>query len=290
MVAVWAVLQLARAAFTDRSLALAAVLAFAWFPMNAREAALINNDVLARTLGAVALMLCAARIAGDARTRTIAFAAVAAAVALLIKPTTMSLFGALFVTLLLSAKTLASRLRIGLGGLVLIAAVLYFWRTQQTTVLPRTIEAFFLRIERGFSLETFSVLWRTFIGAFNWNSREMSSTTYVVAAGVLALAALSGFSALFHTRRGVSRPILALCFAAAAFQIVLVGLRGMGQGRYLMPVLPALAVIFAVGLIGPFSDFRRPTALRLFAALLCLYDAVFLWGGLVPNEYLLWSS
>ena len=40
-----------------------------------------------------------------------------------------------------------------------------------------------------------------------------------------------------------------------------------------------LFAVVAVGLIGPFSDFRRPMALRFFAALLCLYDVVYLWGG-----------
>lgn len=290
LAAVWIVLQLANVAFTDRSLAVAAVLAFAWFPLNARQAAVINNDVLARTLGAWVLMLCARCLAGDERRRTFALAAVVAAVALLIKPTTMSLFGALYVTLFLGAKTTAQRLGVAFVGLGVIVGVLVFWREVQTTVLPRNLPAFFDRVQRGAAFDTFAVLGKTFIGGFNWLTREMSSTAYVVVSGVLGLAFFSAFTALFHTRRGVSRPILALCFVVVFFQLVLIVLRGMGHGRYMMPVLPAMAVIVAVGLIGPFSDFRRPMALRFFAALLCLYDVVYLWGGLVPNEYLVWGS
>ncbi|MCC7014083.1 MAG: DUF2142 domain-containing protein [Planctomycetes bacterium] len=290
LASVWIVLQLASVAFTDRSLALAAVLAFAWFPMNARQAGVINNDVLARTTAALVLMLCAKRLAGDDRLRTLIFAAVFAALSLLIKPTTTSVFVALGVTVFLSAKSIAGRLAIASSGLVLLAGAFYVWRTQQTTVLPRTVAAFFERIERGFSLETFTALGKGFLGGFNWLTRDLSTPTYLALAAFLALTMLSGFSALFHTRKGVSRPVLALCFSVVAFQLALVVLRGVGHGRYVMPALPALSLIVAVGFIGPFSEFRRPTALRVFATLLCLYDVVFLWGGLVPNEYLVWSS
>lgn len=290
---VWIVLQLARAAFSDRSLVIAATLAFAWFPMNARLGAVVNNDVLARTLGALVLMLCARRLAGDESRRNFALAAAAVALGLLVKSTVMSLAGVLYVTLALGANSGPKRARlalVSLAGAAVLAGVLWIWHTQHSPVLPRNLDAFLLRIERGASLATFRELWHTFVGGFNWYSREMSNASYTLAAVIAGLAGLSAFSALFHTRRGVSRRVLGLCFALLGFQVLLVVLRGEGQGRYLMPALAALAVIFAVGLIGPFSNFRRPAALKLFVLLLFVYDALFLWGGLVPNEYLVWGS
>jgi len=157
-------------------------------------------------------------------------------------------------------------------------------------VLPRNIDAFLLRVERGFSGKSFAELGRTFVGGFNWYSRDMPATAYVVAALLGALALVSSLLALRYPPRGISRPILSLAILVFVFQIVLVVLRGVGQGRYLMPVLPALAMIAVVGLVAPFSAYRRPVVTSAFAFLMVVYDALFLWGGLVPNEYLLWGS
>lgn len=290
---VWVALELARCAFSDRSLVIAATLAFAWFPMNARLGAVVNNDVLARALGAVVLMLCARRLSGDESRRTLALALGAVAFGLLVKSTVMSLAGVLYVTIALGATTPAKRRGLALvtvAGAALLAGVLWLWHTQHSPVLPRNLTAFLERLERGASPATFRELWHTFVGGFNWYSRELPERTYTVAAVVAGLAGLSAFTALFHTRRGVSRRVLALCFALIALQVGLVVLRGEGQGRYLMPAMAAIAIVFAAGLLAPLSGFRRPAGLRLFATLLFVYDAIFLWGGLVPNEYLVWGS
>jgi hypothetical protein len=57
-----------------------------------------------------------------------------------------------------------------------------------------------------------------------------------------------------------------------------------------MPAMAALAVVFAAGLLAPLSNFRRPAGLKLLAMMLFVYDALLLWGGLVPNECLVWGS
>ncbi len=293
LASVWVVLQLACCAFSDRSLAIGATLAFAWFPMNARLGAVVNNDVLARTLGAVVLLLCAQRLAGDASRRTLVLAAALVALGLLVKSTVMSLAGVVAIAWMFGGERSARWRNVLLGVVAcaaVIGAVLWLWHVQHSPVLPRNVDAFLARVQRGASLETLGELWRTFVGGFNWYSREFSPTTYAVAGVLAGVATLSAFSALFHTRRGVSRPVLGLCFALLALQVLLVVLRGEGQGRYLMPAMAALAIVFATGLLAPLSNFRRPAGLKLFAMLLFTYDALFLWGGLVPNECLLWGS
>jgi hypothetical protein len=293
LASVWVVLQLACCAFSDRSLVIGATLVFAWFPMNARLGAVVNNDVLARTVGAVVLALCARRLAGDGSRGTLVLAASLAALGLLVKSTVMSLAGVVVLTLVFGGGV-STRLRtvvLGLGaGAAVVAGILWMWHVQHSPVLPRNLDAFLARVQRGASAETFRELWHTFVGGFNWYSRELPSWMYTVAAIVAGLAGLSAFSALFHTRRGVSRPVLALCLALIAMQVALVILRGEGQGRYLMPAMAALAVVFAAGLLAPLSNFRRPAGLKLLAMMLFVYDALFLWGGLVPNECLVWGS
>lgn len=293
LASVWIVLELACCAFSDRSLAIAAALAFAWFPMNARLGAVVNNDALARTLGAAVLMLCARRLAGDSARGTLVLAAALVALGLLVKSTVMSLAGVVALAWMFGGERSARWRNVlfgVVGSAVIVGAVLWLWHVQHSPVLPRNVDAFLARVQRGASLETFGELWRTFVGGFNWYSREFSPTTYAVALALAGVATLSAFSALFHTRRGVSRPVLGLCFALVGLQVLLVVLRGEGQGRYLMPAMAALAVVFATGLLAPLSNFRRPAGLKLFAMLLFTYDALFLWGGLVPNECLLWGS
>ena len=101
---------------------------------------------------------------------------------------------------------------------------------------------------------------------------------------MLTLAGLA--LALLLRRAGVERRLLYLCLAAVGVQLVLIVLRGVASGRYLVPALPALGVLCAAGLTAPFPERARGALLRAAAAVLFAAAAAFLWGGLVLHQYL----
>ena len=67
-------------------------------------------------------------------------------------------------------------------------------------------------------------------------------------------------------------------------------LRGVSAGRYLFPVLPAAAVLLAVGshALGP-KFTRKRVAAGLVIGLIA-FDAMFLWRGLLVEQYLVWGD
>jgi hypothetical protein len=113
---------------------------------------------------------------------------------------------------------------------------------------------------------------------------------YVAFAVIGAFALASSLVMLVRGPAGVSRPILLLSLAAIAIQLGLVVLRGLGHGRYLMPVLPAIGLVVVVGLLAPLHRYWRPRIAMLYVLALVGYDALYLWGGLVPNELIVWGS
>ncbi len=284
----WCGLEFARRMFTDRSLALATAVAIAWYPMHARQAAVLNNDVLARVLTAAVLMLCARRCAGVGRKYEFGLALALALFAPFVKPTAASAIGVLIVAWL-ARSNLRRVLVPALGGAAAFAAAVWFL-LRNSPVMPKSVAAFAKRIGAGLSLDTFEEMGTTFVGAFNWYSRELPSWAYALAALLGAVAFVSALVALRRRRAGVSQVLLVVCFAALAIQFVLVVFRGVGHGRYLMPALPAIAALFVVGLLAPLPAKHRPRAAALFIAAFVAFDALFLWGGLVPNEWLAWGS
>ena len=290
-----ACLLFARHAFDDERLAICAALFCAWLPMHARQAALVNNDVLARTLVAFVFWLCARQIAGRARAWELALAVLLCALGLLAKTTAAGGLALLVLALPFRSKALALRGRsVALAALVaLVVAIaalgVWLWLGQHNPALPKNVEALRLRLSRGLSLESLAEIWRTFVGSFNWYSRDLPRGVSAALGTLAALAALAALATLVRTPSGLSRRLALLCFAAVAIQLALVALRGVAHGRYLMPVLPALGVLAAAGLVA-LPERWRTRAVFAFALALALYDAVFLWAGLVPNEVLLWSA
>jgi hypothetical protein len=88
----------------------------------------------------------------------------------------------------------------------------------------------------------------------------------------------------------VDRRTLAFCIVTVVAQAALVVLRGVAAGRYLMPALPALAVLACAGLLGPLPERRRPLAVALLGGGLLVFDGLVLWAGLVWNQYALWGA
>jgi hypothetical protein len=293
VVTAWIGLLFARRVFDDPSLALCAAVCIAWIPMHARQAALVNNDVLVRTLSALVLLLCARQVSGEARRSELAIAFAVAGATLFVKSNAVGAMLVLMLTVLARMRAVANRGRaiaFVLGGLVFLAAAVWVWHTQHSPVVPRTIAGFVDRVTRGVSAATWRETWTTLVGSFDWYSRPMGTSIYLAAAlfGVLALA--GAITAVVKRPSGVSRAQLLLCFAAVAAQLALVVGRGVGHGRYLMPAVTAFGALCVAGLVAPLPQRWRPRAALAFCALLVAYDAVFLWNGLVPNEYLVWGS
>lgn len=266
----------------------------AWIPMHARQAAVVNNDVLAKVVGGALLFAAARQLTNEKRQlkpSAIASLLVLIAIAFVTKTTVFGCVlcaGLAYVTAPArgdAGKTLAASL--ACGG---VLAVGYgYWRATHSPSLPTSWGQLSERLEQGLSSTSFSELWRTSVGAFNWYSRDLP-------AGVTTLA-LTGFSlllcaALWQLRRPGKndRGILTLCLLALITQYGLIAMRGVSAGRYLFPVLPAIATLLAVGVtnLGPKFTRRRVVAGVVIAFL--AMDAVFLWRGLLVEQYLVWGN
>jgi hypothetical protein len=293
VITAWIGLLFARRVFPDPWLALCAGLCIAWLPIHARQAALVNNDVLARTLSALVLLFCARRLDGETRRFELALALAVAAGALFVKSTAAGALVLLVLTVLAQWRSPAQRSRAIAFlscALLMFAAALWLWERQHWPGLPRNVKALVSSVRDGLSSAAWSELWTTLVGKFNWYSRAFPSSIYVAAGVVCALALVGAVVCYVRRSSGVSRAHLVLCFAAVALQLALPVLRGVGHARYLMPAVPAFGALFVAGLVASLPERWRARAVLVFCASLVAYDAVFLWSGLVPNEYLLWGS
>ena len=266
----------------------------AWIPMHARQAAVVNNDVLAKLIGGALIFAATRQLTKEKRELdlpSIAWLIALIVVAFLTKTTVFGCVlcaGIAYVTAPArgdAGKTLAASL--ACGG---VLAVGYgYWRATHSPSLPTSWGQLSERLGQGLSGTNFSELWRTSVGAFNWYSRDLQ-------AGVTSFA-LIGFSllllaGLWQLRRpsGLDRGVLIFCLLTALTQFGLIALRGVSAGRYLFPVLPALAILLAVGAtnLGP-KITRHKVIAGVVIAFIAL-DAVFLWRGLLVEQYLVWGS
>ena len=266
----------------------------AWIPMHARQAAVVNNDVLAKVVGGALLFAATRQLTKEKRELdlpAIAWLLVLIAVAFLTKTTVFGCVlcaGIAYVTAPArgdAGKTLAASL--ACGGVLAIGYG--YWRATHSPSLPTSWGQLSERLDQGLSGTNFSELWRTGVGAFNWYSRDLP-------AGATSLA-LTGFSLLFFAglwqlrRQGkTDRSVLIFCLLVCLTQFGLIALRGVSAGRYLFPVLPALAILLAVGAtnMGP-----RVTRHKVVAGVVIAFialDAVFLWRGLLVEQYLVWGN
>lgn len=291
----WAAWVFAHAAFSDRWLALAAAVTIAWFPMSVRQGVVVTNDTLARTFGAIVFAVCAVQIRDEGRAKPWLVASALAVLGLMVKTTTVGLIGVLLFAFVLKLRSRGGRmlsraLALAAGAVVVVSIAVLLLYLRHSPALPKNLSALFGRIESGLSPATLAELGRTWIGTFNWNSRALPEGAYLAFAAFGTLALVSSFAMLVRGPNGVSRPILLLSLAAIAIQLLLVVGRGLGHGRYLMPVLPAIGVIAVVGLLAPLHRYWRPRVAMLYVLALVGYDALYLWGGLVPHELLVWGS
>jgi hypothetical protein len=176
------------------------------------------------------------------------------------------------------------------AGLALVAAAAAYWNRQHNPALPRGLATYIERVDEGFSLPALYKLWGRFVGRLNWNSRGLPGAAYALSVVTLALAGLGSFAALLRGRDAVRRPVLLLSVAALVAQAALVFLRGVPEGRYLVPAVPALGVVLAAGLVAPWPAALRPRAALALAAALVVFDAVYLWRGVALHHYLVWGA
>ncbi|MFN0243418.1 MAG: DUF2142 domain-containing protein [Planctomycetota bacterium] len=283
-----------RTVIADERLALLGAALIAWFPMHARQASLVSNDVLANTAIAAVFWLCGRWLAGRSGKLDALWLLVACAVGLFTKTTSASAVVVIGFAVALRARprgSAALRTRwLPLGAVGLLAAIAFAVWIRKSPALPRSLGRLQLRLEQGLSLDMLAETWRTWIGAFNWYSRELPDGVYAAAAVVAALALLGASRALYKPPAEIARSVLTLCVASVVFQYAAIVLNGVGAGRYFMPMLPAVALLAVAGLVAVWPRERHVRAALACIVLLFVLDAIFLWYGLVPNQYLLWNA
>jgi len=298
-------LALARLAFDDPSARLLAGAIVAWLPLHARQAAVVNNDVLAKVVVAGVLLLAARLVTGRSRLRVVIPIVVLCGLGLVVKTTTAGGLGVAALALLLRAD-LGSDARGGalarVGALVrragpallvlaaLAAAAVAVWLRFHNPALPKNVDAFLLRVRNGISWRATLELWGTSAGASNWQTRLMPAAAYVGFGAFAAASLVGALAAAVRRIPWVSRRVLLLCLAAVALQYGLLVLRGVAVGRYWIPVLPAWGVAAAAGLTAGVPERWRPRVAALCVLLLVVHAGWFLWGTLVVNQYAVWGS
>lgn len=288
----WVVLAFAREVFEDDRLALCAAAVAVFLPMSARQAAVVNNDVLAKLLAAVVFLIAARWIRGRARPIHLALAVLVCGLGLVTKATSASAVVAIIAALLLRSDKVArrgSKLVFGAGLVLVVGVAVGMWLTQHNTVLPRSLVGFLTRLETGLSLDNLATTGRTLVSSFGWESRFLPGFVNVLLGLVTAIGLVSAGLALRRGRLDASRAVLVLCTIVLVVQVLMLVLRGASRGRYLMPAIPALSALLVAGLVARWPEGSRDRATRLVAGGLITLEAVFLWGGLVTHEYLLWG-
>lgn len=280
-----AALAFARTLFDDERVALCTAALVAFLPMSARQAALVNNDVLARLLAAIALWLSVRWLRRRASWWGLGAALLVCALGLSTKTTAVSALAALALAVVLRTERIGTRLvPLGAALLALAAAGWVCLRIvfADSPAMPHSLVGFLDDLETGFSPANLAKFGRTFAGSFGWESRFLPGALNLALGATLAFAFVR--LALYRLRlaRG---PELVWCALTLAVQLGLILLHGVAVGRYLMPMLPVLAALVAGGLVLAASD--RDAAARRFVLALVAYNAWYLWGGLVVHEYLL---
>lgn len=291
----------ARRALPEGPGALLVGLGVALWPMSARMAAVVNNDVLARFLVALVFYLAvrwvtearATAPAGPRRWALPAAVLVAAALAVFSKPTgaTAVLVAALAVLLHPSASRRNARTIAGLAALAAVigAAVLSYLAQGNPAVRPVWQENL-RRLQEGLSPANLAELSGTLVGRFNWESRGPRPDLSEPIGWLLAALVLTSAVALVRRPDWVTRRILCLAWGASVAQFLLVAARGVSKGRYLMPAAPALAILVVVGLFVLVPERHHRRAATVATCGLALFSAFFALTGLVHENWVAWGS
>lgn len=287
-------LALARLVTKDLWLVALAGFVCAWIPMHARQAAVVNNDVLAKVIGGALLLAGSyqlSRAKGKLSNTSILLLVALIVLAFATKTTTLACVlcaGLAFVAAPArgdAGKTLAAS--IACGG---VLAVGYgYLRSTHSPSIPTNWEDLSERLSLGLSSSNLSELWRTSLGAFNWYSRDLPAGVST-AAMLVIISLFVGAAWRIGRPRGISRALLLLCSGALIAQCAMIILRGVSAGRYLFPVLPAICVLLAAGALSIGPDFTRRRVVAGLVICLIAFDAVFLWRGLLVEQYLVFGS
>ena len=279
--------------------ALLAGLLVALWPMSARGAAVVNNDVLTRFWIALALFLAAYWVTRKEPKRgewwlhawpPLALILVSA-LAVWTKTSGASAVAIAFLAILLHPAALR-RIRgtalalLGLGAVVVGGAAT--WLASHNPGITRDLSANLERLRSGVGTEQLLELRSTLIGRFNWEDRSLQPDLGpLIGMIALVLLAISLF-ALFWRRDWLRSRLIWLAWGATFVQLFLMAMRGVSKGRYLMPIAPALAILLVAGLLVLLPKrFHRHAAFSMVMALV-LFDGFFVWHGLGRAAWLEW--
>ncbi|MDF1798630.1 MAG: hypothetical protein P1V81_05600 [Planctomycetota bacterium] len=259
------------------------------WPMHARHAAVVNNDVAAKLLASVAFWFGARGLGGlTSPTRSLLGASLFTLLAAGAKPTGLPATSAVVLVLLLlwssPRRDAASPARWPLAlGLTLVAlGVVLVLTAHHAPVVPGSLTGLTDRLARAGEPRFWRALASTFVGSFNWESRSLPQAVVLTALGTWLLAALAGLGGLARTpTRGLR---LFVCLPLAA-QLGAVVLRGAAAGRYLFPAMLAFAILAGAAVdAAECPATRRRIASALVIGLVALSSYAF-WAGLLGNQY-----
>ena len=285
--------EIARRACGDERGALLAALLVALWPTSAHGAAVVSNDVLARALVALELLLALVWLRAERGGALLGAMVVVAALALLTKTTAASALAIVALALLLRPGGFA-RLRVTLLGLAVLGVVasigVLAWIDAHNPAVPSGLQTAAQRLTLGLRPVNLRGLLDSFVGSFNWEGRPLPRALATLWGGVFGAGLAAGMASLLRAETTRRRELL-LCAGALFAQFALVVLRGVGKGRYLMPAFPALAVLFAVGVVVWLPTVRaRTTAVRVAVLLLVVFGGWYAWDGLARESWLAWRS
>ncbi len=276
-------------------------LLMALWPMSARGAAVVNNDVLTRFWVALALFLAAYWVTRKEPERGERWKhawppltlVLVSALAVLTKTSGASAVAIAAMAIVLHPASMR-RLRgtalalLGLG--LVIAGGAASWLASHNPGVSTGLQENLSRFREGFTRDSLIELRNTIVGRFNWESRVMSPDLSPLVGWVaLVLLALSVF-ALIARRNWLRSRLLWLAWGATLVQVFLMAMRGVSKGRYLMPIAPALSILLVAGLFALLPARYQKQACLLSVLALVLFDGFFVWHGLGRAAWLEWRS
>ncbi len=289
----------AHQAFPEGPGAMLAALFLALWPMSARGAAVVSNDVLARFLVALLFFMTTywLKIAsnrdsdGKSSRWWIPAMLVVCVLGLFTKTTAVSTVVILGFAILLhptSRKHMRGTVAalLALGGVVMAGAAA--WLGAHNPGVTLSVQENLSRLQAGFSSAQLIKLRDSFVGRFNWESRGMDPNLSPFWGYVFPLLCLLSLTALFRSRLWIDRRLLILSWGALLTQLLLMAFRGVSKGRYLMPIGPALAIILVAGLFALLPK-RLHRSVALFTVIILVaFDGLFVWHGLAREAWLNW--
>ena len=304
-ITIFFIYRIARAVFpNDHAVALSSGAFAATLPQFNFISGVISNDSLAAMMGAATLLFLVRLADKDTRPRSLDFICLGVLImlALLTKFNLIFLIPLAIIVIFLKAKD-AGSWQVGLSAVVLMlipifigiaAAVMLFpsdlmikfrvmvWRLLRTTPTLVTIEHFQWMVKD---------IYRSFWATFGWMSIRVGWWLYL-AWGLICLAGAIGWGKVIVMRKGMDDAWKRKAgILTAAIVLLLIGviknnlLVRQSQGRFLFPVLGAIAVLLSYGLLNLFGERARKRAAIIYAVILFVLNLVSLFVYLIPAVY-----